>query len=353
VEQVPIYPKVSIIIVNTNELHHLTNCLPSIKNQTYPNYEVLIVDNVSNDGSVEYIQEEYPEFKLIRNSQNIGYAGANNAGFSCAGGKIIAVLNPDTRVDPGWLDGLVKVLHAYPKAGLVTPKILLFDDPDHINTCGNQITLSGLTFCRGLDEPSSHFPKIEKISAVSGAAFAIKRSVLDDIGGFDERFFIYYEETDLSIRALLAGYEIYYVPESVVYHKYNFRFSPKKAFYQERNRYFSLLKSLRWRTLIFLTPSFLIAEFTAWGYAIIRGPEHIYSKLRSYIWLLCHIKQILLARNEIRSIRRVNDRDLLDLFGEQFNFTRTTRPSVAAILAYTVNPLLKILGNFSRVLIKW
>lgn len=348
-----ILPKASVIIVSANHLYDLKRCLPSIFRQRYPDYEVLVVDNASTDGSVEYLAREFPQTKVIRTGANLGYGGGNNVGFKHASGDYIAILNPDTQVEPDWLRELVIALQADLRAGLATPKILMMDDPTRVNACGNEITLSGLTFCRGLDQPAEKYDRLEIVSAVSGAAFAIKRSVLEQIGGFDETFFMYYEDTDLSLRAMLAGYTCLYVPTSVVYHQYAFRFSPRKCFLQERNRYFSLLKTLRWRTLITLLPMLLLSELVAWGYVLLRGPEHVRSKLHSYAWLIRNRQQILEARCRVQALRRVDDRVLLDRFSHRLTFTQTVSPSIATVLEKIFNPLLLLLGRVSRVIVTW
>lgn len=346
------YPKISIIVVNTNELHHLKICLPSLSCIAYPNYEVLVIDNVSTDGSLEYIDEFFPAIRVITNEKNLGYAGANNVGFKSATGELIAVLNPDTRVDPHWLSEIVCHMED-PKIGLATPKILLMDRPDRINTCGNEVTYSGLAFCRGLDQTKDNFPHPEIVSSVSGAAFVIKKSVLDQIGGFDERFFIYYEETDLSLRAALAGYHCLYVPTSIIYHKYTFKFTPSKAFYQERNRYFSLIKTFRWRTILALLPSLLVAELVAWVYVILNGPQHIRNKFRTYVWLVANRTLVATERQRVQALRRVSDRVILENFGYRLNFTFTAHPQVARLLDVIVNPILYLFSCFSKLIIAW
>jgi GT2 family glycosyltransferase len=346
-------PYVSIVIVNTNELHHLQRCLPSIAAQIYPHYEVLIVDNCSTDGSLEYVETEFPWIMIVRNQQNLGYAGANNVGFAHAAGQYIAVLNPDTRVEPGWLKALVQALEDDPSAGLGTPKILLMDKPTHINACGNEITLTGLTFCRGLDEGAHNYSHLEYVSAVSGAAFIIRRSVLEEIGGFDETFFIYYEETDLCLRAMLAGHRVLYVPNSIVYHQYSFRFSAKKGFMQERNRYYSLFKTLQWRTLFALLPTLLIGELLAWGYAVLKGPEHLWSKVQTYTWLFQSRTQILTARCRTQQLRRVKDQDIVRMFGHRLTFAQTTKPWLIPILDMLFQPMVYLLGSMSRHVIRW
>jgi GT2 family glycosyltransferase len=256
-------------------------------------------------------------------------------------------------VEPNWLLELVNAIEEDQLAAMATPKILLMDRPEKINTCGNDITFTGLTFCRGLDRPADSYMEPEIVSAVSGAAFIIKRSVLDEIGGFDESMFMYFEETDLSFRAMLAGYRCLFVPNSIVYHQYSFRFSPSKCFYQERNRYYSLIKTLRWQTLIVLIPELLIAEILSWGYAILLGADHIKSKYRSWEWLFVHRKQIMKTRQKTQKLRKVDDRTLLNHLTYRLNFTQTTKPFIGKTLELVLNPLLFILGNFSKVLTEW
>lgn len=345
--------KASILIVNTNELHHLKRCLPSIFNQLDPDVEVLIIDNGSSDGSLEYVQEHFPQARIIKNESNLGYTGANNVGFRHAQGEFIAVLNPDTEVQPNWLEELIKALEQNPNAGLVTPKILLMDSPERINTCGNEITFTGLTVCRGLEEPRNHYSNVEIVSAVSGAAFVIRKSLVDKLGGFDESLFIYYEETDLSLRAMLAGYKCLYVPSAIVYHKYTFKFSAKKCFYQERNRYFALIKTFHWATLLALIPGVIISEIISWGYAGLRGPAHLSSKLQSFLWLIRHRKEILESRRQVQSLRKVADKAILQNFGYHLNFAQTTNPGLAAVLAKTVNPVIFLIGKFTRAVVAW
>ena len=351
--EAPLPPRVSVIIVNTNELHHLTRCLPSVFGQAYANWEVLIVDNGSTDGSLDYVSREFPSAVVVRNGANLGYAGANNVGFRHATGEYLAVLNPDTEVDPNWLTELVAALDAHPTAGLATPKIVMMDDPAHLNTCGNEITFTGLTFCRGLDEPADAFDRLEPVSAVSGAAFLVRRRVLEEIGPFDESMFIYYEDTDLSLRAMLAGYACLYVPTAVVHHKYVFKFTPRKAFMQERNRYVALCKTLRWRTLAVMLPSLLLSEAVAWGYAGLQGPEHALGKLRSYLWLATHVGEILRARRRAQKLRRVGDRAIVRRFGYRLRLARTTNPVAARVIEHAINPLAFALGRMTRAVVTW
>ncbi len=342
-----------MVIVNFNGLHHLKKCLPSVFRQNYPEYEVIVVDNASTDKSIEFLEKVHSQVVLIRNQENLGYSGAINAGFRQASGEYLAVLNQDTEVEPDWLKELVIALEEDQLAAMATPKILLMDCPEKINTCGNDITFTGLTFCRGLDQPADSYVEPEIVSAVSGAAFVIRRCILEQIGGFDENLFMYYEDTDLSLRTMLAGYRCLFVPESIIYHQYTFRFSPSKCFYQERNRYYSLLKILRWQTFVVLIPELLISEILAWGYVFLFGAEHIQSKYRSWVWLIVNREQILKARHNTQKLRQVDDKTILNHFTYRLNFTQTTKPFIGRTLEFILNPLLFILGKFSKALTAW
>jgi GT2 family glycosyltransferase len=346
-------PGCSVIIVNFNGLHHLKKCLPSILRQHYPDYELIVVDNASTDGSIAFLEKEFPQVKLIRNQENLGYSGAVNAGSRHASGEYLAVLNQDTQVDPEWLKEMVIALEDDQHAAMATPKILLMDRSEKINTCGNDITFTGLTFCRGLDQPADSYQESAIVSAVSGAAFVIRRFIFEHLAGFDENLFMYFEETDLSLRAMLAGYRCLFVPKSIVYHQYTFRFSPRKCFYQERNRYYTLFKILRWQTFIVLFPELFLSEILSWGYAILLGAEHIKSKYRSWVWLIGNRTQIMEARDNTQRLRQVSDRTLLDHFTSHLNFTQTTRPSIGRMLEFILNPLLFVMGKFSKALTVW
>ena len=290
---------------------------------------------------------------VIRNERNLGYAGANNVGFEHAQGELIAVLNPDTEVDADWLIEIVAALEANPRAGLATPKVVQMDRPDRINACGNDVTFTGLTFCRGLDQRIDKFMSPERVSAVSGAAFVIRKDVLDEIGPFDESFFVYFEDTDLSLRALLAGYECLYVPRAWVQHKYIFKLSPRKCFYQERNRYVALLRLFRWPTLVALVPLLLLSELIVWGYLVLRGPRQMWAKLQSYFAVLAALPQIVRQRREVQALRRVRDRDILARFGRRLTLAQTSSPLIRCVAEGIFNPLIGLFAALTRAIVWW
>ncbi|MBM2827406.1 MAG: putative glycosyltransferase, partial [Dehalococcoidia bacterium] len=335
------FPKVSVVIVCTNELKEIKECIPPLLEQSYSNYEVLLMDNGSTDGSPEYVEANFGGVKVIRNRANLGYAGANNRGFQYASGEYIAVLNPDTVVERDWLKELVKAMEENPSVGLATSKICHLKDKSRINTCGNDVHFTGLAFCRGLDLPRGSFSVQEYVPAISGCAFVIRKSVLERVGGFDESFFMYLEDTDLSLRARLAGFDCLYVPSSVVYHDYDFNPSQRKFYHLERNRLLLLLRNYRWRTLALMLPALIITDLLTWGYALISGGRFLSGKARAYLWVLSNFSEIMDKRGSIQMLRKEDDRDLLKSTSFRIPFEQLTSVALfARVLGAIINPIM-------------
>jgi GT2 family glycosyltransferase len=227
------------------------------------------------------------------------------------------------------------------------------DDPDRVNTCGNQVHYTGLTLCRGMGAPCCDLVAEEPVAAVSGAAFAISRALFFALDGFDERFFLYMEDTDLSWRARLAGFKCICVPRSVAYHHYTLRFGPLKTFYQERNRYLLMLKSLRWRSLLLLLPAFLLAELVTWGFAILRDRRHLANKIRAYAWIVQHWEATMEARRQVQSMRRVPDRDLLAGCTPHLAYEQVGEGPAVHLAHWAFDPLFLTLYWLALRVIRW
>ena len=277
-------PLVSIIIVSWNGRADLARCLCSLQAQRYPTAELIIVDNASEDNSADYVATRYPDSHLIRNKRNIGFAAAVNQGAAAAHGTILVCLNPDTVVHPDWLSPLIAAVQTH-NVGLATSRILMLSKPESVNSCGNESSLTGLTVCIGAGEAARQHAASGPVPSVSGAAFAIRRDCFVALGGFDAKYFAYFEDTDLSWRARLAGYDIVLAAESRVYHDYRFQMYPQKLYWLERNRYVTLLTCLRPATLIRLLPTLIIGELVAWGFALLKGPTMLLAKVRAWRWI--------------------------------------------------------------------
>ncbi len=249
-------PLFSIIIANWNGKALLAACLRSIFAQSHPGavlpqtgFEVIVVDNGSTDGSIEYLEEKYPEIRLITNPINMGFAKANNQGIMAATGEFILTLNNDTVLDKDFLSALMTAaVNAEPRIGMWAAKILSLSDKTSIDSVGGLLLYpDGLARGRGrLEKDKGQYNDLPKILLPSACAALYRREMLDKIGLFDEDFFAYCEDTDLGLRARLLGWEAANVPTAICYHSYSATgggYSAFKAFHIERNRAYVLIKN--------------------------------------------------------------------------------------------------------------
>ena len=257
------------------------------------------------------VGEAYPWARVVRTERRLGYAEANNLGFRHACGRYLVVLNPDTRVDRDFVRALVERSRTAGDRALVTSRVCLFDDPATINTCGNLVHFGLLGACRGLGEPAARYARADEVISISGCAFLIPRSVLEDIGPFDTAIYPYLEDTELSLRAWLSGYACLTAPDSLVYHKYQLRLSPRKFHFIERNRLLVMLRIYRFPTLLLLLPALAVIELLAWGYAVRQGRGYLLAKARSYVAVGRLFPTVLRGRRRLRRLRRVGDRAIL------------------------------------------
>lgn len=238
----------SVIIVNFNGYRFLSACLPAVLAQRLDGpFEVLLVDNGSNDESVSLVRGQFPEVRVILAGRNLGFAGGNNLGMSAASGRFVVLLNNDTRVRAGWLQALVGAALRDPQAGAISAKILFMDPPDTIQNAGCLLLSDGSGADRGFREPDyGQYDEPEEVFGACGASVLYRREMLEDVGGFDETFFMYYEDTDLNWRMRLRGWKVLYEPGAVVDHVHagsSREWSPFFTFHVDRNRLFMLIKN--------------------------------------------------------------------------------------------------------------
>ena len=213
-------PRASVIIPSWNGLALLRGCLEALRWQTYPNYEVIVADNGSTDGSVAALRHEYPEVRVLALPTNGGYSGGCNAGIKAARGELLVMLNNDTEADPRWLEALVEAMDRHPEAGSVASRIMIYDRRDVLHSAGDLYRRNGTPDSRGVWQPyGPPFDQECYVFGGCGGAVAYRRKMLDEIGVFEEGFFMYCEDVDLNWRAQLAGWKCVYTPEAVVYHR--------------------------------------------------------------------------------------------------------------------------------------
>ncbi len=212
---------ISVIIPNWNgvRLNLLPTCLAALRRQTFHDFETIVVDDASTDDSCAFLARDYPEVRVLALAKNRGFAGAINAGVSEARGETVVLLNNDTEADPHWLEELARALDENPDAGMVACKLRLFDRRDHIHSAGDFYRVDGVPGNRGAwEQDCGQYDTADGIFGPCGGAAAYRKSMLDEIGVFDEGLGAYCEDVDLNWRARLAGYACAYAPCAVVYH---------------------------------------------------------------------------------------------------------------------------------------
>jgi GT2 family glycosyltransferase len=322
-------PLISTVILNWNGKEYLYPCLQSVKGQTYPNIEIILVDNASTDGSVDYIKNLFPDLRLFINHKNMGYGGGNNRGISEARGRYIFVLNSDTEIEKECVEALWRCIETGLRIGVTTPKIVLYDRRDTIDAAGLTIYPDGLSIGRGRLEPQEKYNQREEVFFGSGCASLFRKEMLEEIGLFDEDFFAYAEDTDLGWRARLARWKSYYVPEAVVYHHHSKKFgtySPLKAFLVERNRIWVAWKNFP-LPILYLWPFYTLWRYFYQGIgALIQrgasgrfGQESspfllIFILMKAYLSGLRGLPAILRKRKEVQTKKRMSNWEVFSLF---------------------------------------
>jgi GT2 family glycosyltransferase len=238
--------RASIVIPNWNGAAHLPACLDALQRQTCTDFEAIVVDNGSTDGSLDLLSERYPAVHIVALSHNRGYAGGCNAGLGAANGEILVILNNDTEVEPSWLAELLLAPEQHPEAGMATPKVLLWKDHARLHTTGDYVRTNGIPDSRGVWQlDKGQFDDQVYVFGASGVAPAYRRAMLEDIGLFDVDFQSYCEDVDLSWRAQLAGYRCVYAPRARLYHKVSATGQGTiRSFYVARNTIWALIKNL-------------------------------------------------------------------------------------------------------------
>lgn len=252
-------PSFSIIIVSWNALHHLKKYLPSVVATKYADFEIILADNASTDGSKAWVREQYPEVKIAALDENYGYCGGNNRAVPYTNGDILLFLNNDVRVEPDWLNALAECF-SDPHTAAVQPKFRSDEQPayfEYAGAAGGYLDRYGYPLCRGrifdtVEKDEGQYDDPQDILWASGAALAIRKNLFEESDGFDEDFEFHMEEIDLCWRLRNTGYNVRYCPNSTIYHLGGGSLpmgSPRKVYYNYRNNLMMLWKNCSTRTL--------------------------------------------------------------------------------------------------------
>ena len=303
-------PRVTVVVPTLAADEKLAHCLDSLERQTCRDFEVIVVDN-----SGRHAVQPRPGVRVIANERNAGFGAAVNHAIRESNAPFMAVLNDDAAADPGWLEAMLAAIEPRPEVGMCAPQIRLAGD-GRLDSAGMLLCLDGSSKQRGHLEPPASHARGDEALLPSGCAALYRREMLEEIGLFDESFFLYCEDTDLGLRARWAAWECLYVPDAVVEHQYSHssgKASALKAYYVERNRLFLAVKNLPARDLL-LAPFYSIvryfwhaayalqgrgkaAEFQQAGNAGARLPLYV---LRAYLALLPRLPRLFHQRRQIK-----------------------------------------------------
>lgn len=353
-------PRFSVLILNWNGRDLLDGCLTSLRHQTFRDFETILVDNGSLDGSADLIRSDFPEVRLVELRENTGFCGGNNEAFRVSTGELIVLLNNDAELDAGFLAAMHEAaandesaaMHDVPALdnaaghetalrqttahnaagrdvafGMFAACVRMYDRRDVFDSTGLLVYPDGICRSRGwLEEDRGQYDEAVEVLCPNGCAAVYRRAMIDEVGFFDDAYFAYLEDLDVGLRGQLRGWRCQYVPRAVAFHKKSMTsgyHSAFKAFLVERNRIWNAVKLLPLRLLV-LSPLWTIARYVVQGYAAASGKgmsSHFrrdYSRatllgilLRAYASALARLPEVWRQR---RAIQRRRTLGMLDVY---------------------------------------
>jgi GT2 family glycosyltransferase len=333
--------RVSVVIVNWNGRQFLEPCLRSVQTQTFRDFEVIVVDNHSTDGSVEFLESAFGWVRLIRNAENKGFAAANNQAIHASAAPFVATLNNDARPEPDWLHVLVEAMESKPDVGACASKMLFADRPGIINSAGIAIDRAGIAWDRlgGIrDCPGETTPQ-EVFGACAGAAL-YRRAMLDQIGLFDDDFFAYLEDVDLAWRAQAAGWRAIYLPSARVIHHHSgtsIEGSPLKSRLLGRNKVWLIARNYPWPQWVWYGPIIVAYDLGSVVFALLRGDVN---PAVGRWWGILGLPRILRGRTKSRAsvLRRMEPLAAPWTVWRRYRHLRRTDEAVGNVLAEECRP---------------
>jgi GT2 family glycosyltransferase len=341
--------KVGIILINFKDYaeRFLLPCRDSLRRQDYPAelINIYIVDNSSTPETIKYLHDNYPEAQILPRLDG-NYSAANNLGFAEAKSNecsYFVTVNMDTEMNPTWLSELVSALENNPEAGIAQSKILLFPKNEEekknpkINSLGNVIHFLGFGFTSAygeVDREIEGYPEIKGYA--SGCSFIIRAEVLDKIGGYNEEYYMYHDDLEISLKVKLAGYKVILAPRSVIYHKYEFSRSTKMIYYMERNRYITIMIFYPLYLMLLVALPLIVMDLGMIFYSLIGGWFKEEMKIYGYFFHFKNYVKIEEEKDKIEFFSSVPFSKIAKNFVGKIEFTEIANP----ILSYIVNPLL-------------
>ncbi len=312
---------VSVVILNWNGAEVTPKCIESLQKQTVKPSEVIVVDNASIDGSADLIEKKYKDVILLRQSKNLGFAGGVNVGIKAAKSEFVMLLNSDAEAEPTCVENLLKTVNRH-NADIVQA-IILTDNGKKIDSIGDVYTIWGLPYPGGRNQSSKNIPaEDKKIFSASGGASMYKKSLFEEIGYFDEMFFAYYEDVDISMRAQLNKKEVWLCSRAIVQHRMNFSFNKIKGLGREltiRNSIYLFWKNLPFPLVAKVFPRFLYANWRMTAAAMLKG--HFLRAVRAHFVALFHTPHLIVRRVSIQKNKKLSSKEFEALLSRNNPFT--------------------------------
>lgn len=328
-------PLVTIIVLNWNGRHLLEDCLPSVLQQTLQDYELIVVDNGSTDGSLEWVASHYPKTRLISLPTNMGFCEGNNVGIRSARGDYVVLLNNDTEVAPDWLEQLLAHICTDPSIAACDSKILYFDQRESIWSSGGTYSIAGTTTFRWHNQQDSGRLQQPSDVFVVGACSAIyRRRIFEEIGLLDRDFFAGFEDVDWSFRAHLRGYRTVNVPTSRVYHKVSMthqRNSPAYVYHGQRNVWATFVKNMPSSLLFRYWPLHLLYALGSWVYFARIGRGRAFAQAKADA--ARQSASLWIKRREVQKMRTVSPMEIDALLDHDW-----LMPKLAKLRGQSPNP---------------
>jgi len=347
--------KVGVIIVNFTGYaeRFLADCIASLRAQERPDFlwQLYIIDNCSTESSRAYLQQNAPEAVVIPRPDG-NYSAANAAGIERAvkdDCRYFVVANMDVIFAPDWLLELVKAIEPE-DVGIAQSKILL-PGKNKINSAGNITHFLGFGFTRGYGEvDGGQYDAIGEINGyASGCSLIIKKEMIEKIGNYDSKYYMYHDDLELGWRARLAGYKIAFAPRSIVYHKYEFSRSVKMLYYMERNRYLAIFSFYKLPTLFLILPPLIIMDLGMLFYSILNGWFLVKLKVYWYFLQPRTWRHIFAVRRRIKKFRVMPDKNITRRLAGKVEYQEIMNP----VLRYVVNPFFNLYWRIIRGIIIW
>ena len=335
---------VSVVVLAYGAEPLLAECLQAILDSVGVEVEVILVDNGCTSSSVAEVSGwTDPRLRVLVPGENTGFTGGCNLGARQAVHPTLALVNSDAIVAP---DALARLTERAAGCGIATASVRLYQAPDQVNSAGNPVHFTGLSWAGGFGEAADRHAVAGRVASASGCAMAVRREVWDHLGGFNEQMFAYGEDMELSLRCWLAGWTVEFEPDAVVLHHYEFHRNSRKYYLLERNRIVTLLTVYRVRTLVLFAPVLLGLELAVAAHAARDG--WLRDKVAGWLWILRHARSIAERRRFVQARRSRSDRVLAEVWTGEFapgdipDAPRATRASqLSASYWRLVRPLVR------------